>query len=88
MSQNKIQENHQEKLPAPSTHSKTAISSRYVIDRPTRTTTPDAYCLKSFDSATSILKELSPIKNSVTFQRERETQSRDDTEEIPKTQAE
>ena len=46
-----------------------AISSRYVLDRPVQTITPDAEFLKSFDSAMSILKEISPFKNSTTFQR-------------------
>ena len=68
-----------------------AISSRYVLDRPARTVTPDADFLKSFDSATSILKEISQMKNSMTFQRERETQyrqstSKDTPENLEKTE--
>ena len=48
------------------------ISSRYVLDRPAQTVTPDPEFLKNFDSAMSILKEITPIKNSMIFQRERE----------------
>ena len=52
-----------------------AISSRYLIDRPPQTTTTDADFVKSFDSSMSILMEISPIKNSMTFQRECETKN-------------
>ena len=66
----------QKDWPTSAAQQQRAISSRYVIDWPPQATTPDATFLKSFDSAMKILKEISPIKNSMTFQRERETTSK------------
>ena len=52
-----------------------AISSRYVIDRPTGTScSPDKSFIDSFNDAMNILKSISPTKNSMTFQRECERQ--------------
>ena len=54
-----------------------AISSRYVIDRPTGTScSPDKSFIDSFNDAMKILKSISPPKNSMTFQRECERQDR------------
>ena len=49
-----------------------AISTRYVLDRPPQANTPDATFIKNFDSAMKLLKDISPITNSMTFQREKE----------------
>ena len=51
------------------------ISTRYILDRPQQPVTPDAAFIKNFDSATKLLKEISPMKNSMTFQREKESTS-------------
>ena len=54
-----------------------AISSRYVIDRPTGTScSPDKSFIDIFNDAMKILKSISPTKNSMTFQRECERQDR------------
>ena len=54
-----------------------AISSRYVIGRPTETScSPDKSFNDSFNDAMKILKSISPPKNSMTFQREYEVQER------------
>ena len=54
-----------------------AISSRYVIDRPTGTSySPDKSLIESFNDAMKILKSISPTKNPMTFQRECERQDR------------
>ena len=54
-----------------------AISSRYVIGRPTETSSsPDKSFIDSFNDAMNILKSISPPKNSMTFQREYEVQER------------
>ena len=58
------------KLQTPS-HPRT-ISTRYVLDRPQQPVTPDAAFIKNFDSAMKLLKEISPIKNCMTLQREKE----------------
>ena len=68
-----VQTIYQKESPPLPAQQERAISSRYVIDTPPQTTTPDADFLKSFDSAMNILKEISPIKNSMTFQRECQT---------------
>ena len=60
-----------------------AMSSRCVSDRPRQATTPDASFLKNFDSAMKILKEISPIKNSMTFQRERENTLKSPVDNLP-----
>ena len=51
------------------------ISTRYILDRPQQPATPDAAFIKNFDSAMKLLKEISPMKNSMTFQREKESTS-------------
>ena len=51
------------------------ISTRYILDRPQQPVTPDAAFIKNFDSAMKLLKEISPMKNSMTFQREKESAS-------------
>ena len=54
-----------------------AISSRYVIDRPTSTSnSADKSLIDSFNDAMQILKSISPTKSSMTFQRECERQDR------------
>ena len=53
-----------------SSHPRT-ISTRYVVDRPQQPVTPDAAFIKNFESAMKLLKEISPMKNSMTFQREK-----------------
>ena len=59
-----MQESHHEKPPTlcPQARQDRTISSRYVIDRPARATTPCAAFLKNFDTAMSILQAISPIK--------------------------
>ena len=53
------------------------ISTRYILDRPQhqQPVTSDAAFIKNFDSAMKLLKEISPMKNSMTFQREKESTS-------------
>ena len=51
------------------------ISTRYILDRPLQPATPDAAFIKNFDSAMKLLEEISPMKNSMTFQREKESTS-------------
>ena len=67
----------------PAASQQRAMSSRYVIDRPPQATIPDASFLKNFASAMKILKEISPIKNSMTVQRERETTSKSPVDNLP-----
>ena len=54
-----------------------AVSSRYVIDRPTGSScSPDKSFSDRFNDEMKILKSISPTKNSMTFQRECERQDR------------
>ena len=67
----------------PAASQQRAMSSIYVIDRPPQATTPNAIFLKNFDSAMKILKEILPIKNSMTFLRERENTLKSLVDNLP-----
>ena len=60
-----------------------AMSTRYVLDRPPQANTPDASFIRNFDSAVKLLKEISPIKKSMTFQREKENTSTSSVNQTP-----
>ena len=61
-----------------------AISTRYVLDRPPQANTPDATFIKNFDSAMKLSKDISPIRNSMTFRSEKEdTSTNSDNKTLP-----